>query len=202
MAIAAGADALGLVGAMPTPVGVIDDGLAASIARRIPPPVAGVALTSEQTAEAMAAHVERVGINTLQVVHHGDPAVLDALRGMMPRLRIIQVVHVEGEDALALIDRYKDVADAFLLDSGKPSAGGRALGGTGQTHDWQVSAAFVKASPRPVFLAGGLNPDNIEEAIRAVRPFGVDVCSRLRTDGALDTEKLHAFLEGVRRADS
>ncbi|NRA28887.1 MAG: phosphoribosylanthranilate isomerase [Parvularculaceae bacterium] len=201
LAIREGADALGLVGAMPTGVGVIPDDQAALIASAVPPPVTAISLTSATTAEGMARQIQHVGAPCVQVVQHGDPNVLFELRELLPAVRIIQVIHVEGEDALELISRYEDVADAFLLDSGRPSSTDPALGGTGRVHDWSVSASFVTASPLPVFLAGGLSPDNVAEAIRRVRPFGLDACSRLRTNDQLDQQKLRAFMTEIRKAD-
>jgi phosphoribosylanthranilate isomerase len=91
---------------------------------------------------------------------------------------------------------------AFLLDSGRPSLPTPEYGGTGRTHDWAVSAEFVRRSPHPVFLAGGLSAANVSEAIRRVRPFGVDLCSGVRTDGHLDPGKLRAFVGAVLGADS
>jgi len=202
LAIDAGADALGLVGAMPTDVGVIPDDQAALIATVVPPPVTAVSLSSGVTAEMIQRQVIQVGASCVQIVQTVDPEVLFELREHLPWLRIIQVVHVEGQNALEQIARYEAVADAFLLDSGRPSSSDPALGGTGRVHDWSVSAAFVEASPLPVFLAGGLSPENVTEAILCVRPYGVDVCSRLRTNDALDAKKLEAFMAEIRRADA
>ncbi|MEM6558177.1 MAG: N-(5'-phosphoribosyl)anthranilate isomerase [Myxococcota bacterium] len=87
------------------------------------------------------------------------------------------------------------------LDSGRPSAKLPELGGTGQRDDWDVSAKFVKRSPIPVFLAGGLRPENVEEAVATVKPFGVDLCTGVRSDGHLDPGKLHRFMSSVAKAD-
>jgi phosphoribosylanthranilate isomerase len=77
----------------------------------------------------------------------------------------------------------------------------KLLGGTGRIHDWAVSRRVVEAVREPVFLAGGLNPGNVGDAIRSVRPFGVDVCSGLRTAGRLDDAKLTDFMAAVAAAD-
>jgi phosphoribosylanthranilate isomerase len=108
---------------------------------------------------------------------------------------------VEGPEALNLISAYAPHVDAFLLDSGRPTASTPVFGGTGKTHDWRVSADFARASPRPVFLAGGINAANVEEAIRRVRPYGLDLCSSVRSNGLLDVGRLTAFMDAVRRAD-
>jgi phosphoribosylanthranilate isomerase len=81
-----------------------------------------------------------------------------------------------------------------------PDAPVRVLGGTGRVHDWSISRRIVEASPVPVFLAGGLTPSNVAEAIRTVRPFGVDLCTGLRTEGRLDGAKLDAFMRAVAAA--
>ncbi len=202
MAIAAGADALGLVGAMPSGPGIIADDHAAEIIRTIPPPVTGFLLTSQLTAEGIARHAEAVGAQTVQIVRHIDPAESGRLAKIAPSLRRVQVIHVEDDAALRLIGVYADHVHAFLLDSGRPGLAVPELGGTGRPHDWSVSAEFVLRSPLPVFLAGGLGPANAESAIATVRPFGLDICSGVRTDGALDETKLRAFVEAARRADS
>jgi phosphoribosylanthranilate isomerase len=201
LAIAAGADALGLVGAMPSGPGPIPDHRIAEVAAFAPPPISTFLLTSETSADAISAHVRATRPTTVQVVSHIDPAEAARLAMLEPHVRRVQVIHVEGSNALDLIPRYAPHVHAFLLDSGRPSAAIRELGGTGRVHDWSVSAAFVEASPRPVFLAGGLTAANVGEAIRRVRPFGLDLCSGVRTDGWLDKAKLAAFVEAARAAD-
>lgn len=199
--VAAGADAIGLVGAMPSGPGPIADDLIADIAAAVPPPVAAFLLTSETTAGAIADHVLRTGAPVVQIVSHIDPAESAKLAQLLPHTRRVQVIHVEEDAALGMIGRYAPHIHAFLLDSGKPTAAVPTLGGTGDVHDWAISAAFVTASPLPVFLAGGLTPHNVGAAIAKVRPFGVDLCSGIRTAGALDPTKLVAFITAVRAAD-
>ncbi len=201
MAIAAGADAVGLVGAMPSGPGPIPDDLIARIAASVPPPVTAVLLTSAETAVEIAGQAIAAGVGAVQIVRHLDPAEAAKLPALLPNVRRLQVIHVEDESALTLIPRYAPHADAFLLDSGKPSAARVTLGGTGDVHDWAISARFVVASPLPVFLAGGLKPGNVGEAIRVVRPFGVDVCSGLRVADRLDPVRLADFMAAVAAAD-
>ncbi|TRW17766.1 phosphoribosylanthranilate isomerase [Glacieibacterium frigidum] len=201
LAVDHGADAVGLVAAMPSGPGPIDDALIAAIAATVPPPVASVLLTSESDAQAIAAHVTRTRPAAVQIVRHIAPAESAALARLLPLTRRIQVIHVEDAGVIDLIPAYAPHVDAFLLDSGRPGAATPTLGGTGDVHDWAVSAAFVAASPRPVFLAGGLNAGNVGAAIAQVRPFGVDICSGVRTDGALDPDKLAAFVAAVAAAD-
>jgi phosphoribosylanthranilate isomerase len=197
LAVAAGADALGLVGAMPSGPGPIDDGRIAAIVRSVPPPVATFLLTSETTAEAIIAHARRCRTSTLQLVDRVAPAVYERLRDALPGIKLVQVVHVSGDDSLAEARAAAPLVDAILLDSGRPNEAIRVLGGTGQTHDWAVSRRIVDAVDCPVFLAGGLRADNVALAIEAVRPFGVDLCTGVRTDYRLDVAKLAAFVHAV-----
>ena len=201
LAISYGADALGLVATMPSGPGTIGDELIAEVASAIPPPVATFLLTAETVAEAIADHVRRTGPTAVQVVHHIAPAQSAKLARLLPTTRRVQVVHIEDNRALELIDEYAPYVHAFLLDSGRPNLTVPELGGTGRVHDWTVSAEFVRRSPRPVFLAGGLNTENVGAAIRMVKPYGLDLCSALRTGGALDAPKLGAFVRRVAQTD-
>lgn len=202
LAIAAGADALGLVAAMPSGPGPIPDARIAQIAAWTPPPVATFLLTSETTAQRIVEHVRATQPSTVQIVGHIDPDEAAQLARLLPHVRRVQVIHVEGPEALALIPAYAPHVHAFLLDSGRPGAAVPELGGTGRTHDWSVSARFVRASPRPVFLAGGLDDTNVADALRQVRPYGIDLCSRVRTDGKLDVMKLALLMGAVRDVDT
>ena len=171
LAMAQGVDALGLVGHMPSGPGVIGDELISAIVEAVPPPVATFLLTSETQAESIVLHARRCRTDTLQLVDHVAPEDYPVIRASLPSRRLVQVIHVEGPDAIETAKAASTLADALLLDSGRPSAETRELGGTGRTHDWDVSRTIVEASSCPVFLAGGLTPDNVGEAISAVRPF-------------------------------
>jgi phosphoribosylanthranilate isomerase len=198
LAIAAGADALGLVGTMPSGPGPIGDALIAAIAARVPPPVATLLLTSETGAEAIIAHASRCRTNTLQLVDRVEPADYPRLRRALPGIKLVQVVHVGGEAAVAEAIAAAAHADALLLDSGRPHEPIKVLGGTGRTHDWTISREIVDRAACPVFLAGGLREDNVTLAIQTVRPFGVDVCTGVRrADYTLDPVKLEAFVAAV-----
>ena len=199
MAVRAGADLLGLVGPMPSGPGVIDEATAREIAGAALPWAAPVLLTEHEEPGEIVEHAARVGVRTVQLVRHVPRRTLARLAVAAPGLALIQVIHVEDDAALDLIDGYERHVVAFLLDSGRPARG--ELGGTGRVHDWAISAEFVRRTSRPVFLAGGLNPENVGDAIARVRPAGVDLCSGVRIDGALDAGLLAAFMRSVRRAD-
>jgi phosphoribosylanthranilate isomerase len=194
----AGADMLGLVGHMPSGPGVIDDATIKAIARDLAAPVEAVLLTSEITAHAIAQHALRCGVTTVQIVNPIDPIHHAELHRVWPTLNLIQVVHVDGEKTFEAIARYRHHVQAFLLDSGRPNATIPELGGTGRTHDWSISAEFVARSDRPVFLAGGLTPENVAEAIAKVRPHGVDVCSGVRLNQRLHFGKLCRYIAATR----
>lgn len=201
LAIRAGADAVGFVGPMPSGSNAIDEAIAARLAAMVSPPIATFFLTSAVTAVAIADQVARVHPSTVQIVPHIDPAESAKLAALLPATRRVQVIHVEDEGALDLIAGYAPYVHAYLLDSGRPNLPTPQFGGTGRTHDWAISAEFVRRSPHPVFLAGGLTAANVGAAIRQVRPFGVDLCSGVRTDRRLDSAKLDAFMDAVRQAD-
>ncbi len=201
-AVAAGADALGLVARMPSGPGPIPDDLIAEIAGTVPPPVATFLLTCETDPDAIVDHVGRCRTNTVQLVDAVPVEAYRALRRAHPAVRIVQVIHVEDADSLEEARLAARHVDALLLDSGRPKLAVKELGGTGRVHDWSLSARIVEESPVPVFLAGGIRADNVAEAIRAVRPYGIDLCSGVRTDGRLDPAKLRPLVAAMRVADA
>ena len=201
LAVKAGADAVGLVGAMPSGPGSISDRKISEIAKQVPPATSCFLLTSETSASGIAEHLLRTGVSTVQLVQHLSLKETLSLDRVLLSTRRVQVVHMEGPEALDLIDTHEPYVHAFLLDSGRPSADTPELGGTGRTPDWALSRAFVEKSKKPVFLAGGLTPENVGDAIARVKPFGVDVCTGVRTNGHLDPKKLEAFMGAIRTAD-
>lgn len=198
-AAAAGAAALGFVSAMPSGPGVIGEERIAEIVAAAPAGPRKFLLTCATAAEVIAAQVRRCGVDTVQLVDRVAPAQVARLRELAPGLRVVQVIHVRGEIALAEAVAAAAFADELLLDSGNPEAARKILGGTGRTHDWTLSRRIREAVAVPVWLAGGLTPANVAAAIAAVRPQGVDVCSGVRTDGLLDEAKVAAFVKGTRR---
>jgi len=200
LAVRMGASAVGLVSKMPSGPGPIAESRIRDIARTVPPGVATFLLTSETTAEPIIAQQRYTGANTLQLVDSVAPAVYAALRDALPSVKIVQVVHVRDDGAVAEARQLSPLVDAILLDSGNPSLSIKELGGTGRAHDWAVSRKIRDAVPVPVYLAGGLNPENVGRAIAQVQPFGVDVCSGLRTGGRLDASKLERFMRAVRES--
>ncbi len=199
-AVAAGASAVGLVGRMPSGPGPISDELIAEIAATVPPGVASFLLTCETEPEAVVEHVRRSRANTVQLVDRVPGQTYAALRRALPLVKLVQVVHVADHEALSEAVQAAPHVDALLLDSGSFRGPVKELGGTGRVHDWELSRRIVESISRPVYLAGGLKPENVTEAIAKVRPFGVDLCTGVRTEGRLDPVKLRAFMQAVRDA--
>jgi phosphoribosylanthranilate isomerase len=197
VAVAAGASAVGLVGRMPSGPGVIADDAIREIARRVPPPVATFLLTSETLPEAVIRHHRDTLTNTIQLVDAVPPDAYRQLRGMLPGVKLVQVIHITGERSIDEALEAAASVDALLLDSGNPNLAVKELGGTGRVHDWTLSRRIREASPVPVFLAGGLHAGNVAQALDAVDPYGLDLCSGVRTAGRLDPDKLEAFMRAA-----
>lgn len=197
-AISFGAAALGLVGAMPSGPGPIADEDIYRIAKTVPPPIATFLLTSEQTPQGIIEHHHRTTTNTIQIVDELAGRDYAAIRRRLPHVKLVQVIHVIGDESVDEACELASHVDAILLDSGNPNLAIKELGGTGRRHDWRLSRKIVETCGKPVFLAGGLNAANVREAVDTVQPFGLDLCSGVRTDGRLDPSKLAAFFAAVR----
>ena len=198
-AIRLGASALGLVSEMPSGPGPIEDAEIAAIARSVPPGVATFLLTARTEPDAIVEQQRAARVNTLQLVDRVPVPVLWELRQRLPGVALVQVVHVVDRSAIEEAEAVAPHVDAILLDSGNPTAEVKELGGTGRTHDWEISREIVESSTRPVYLAGGLGPDNVADAIARVRPFGLDLCSGIRREGRLDEDALVRFMDEVAR---
>lgn len=196
-AISFGAAAVGLVAKMPSGPGPISDQEIFRIAQAVPPPIATFLLTSEQTAAGVIGHHQRTKTNTIQIVDELAGREYKTIRNALPHVKLVQVIHVVGEESVDEACELAEHVDAILLDSGNPKLAVKELGGTGRLHDWRLSRQIVETCGKPVFLAGGLNADNVREAIDTVQPFGLDLCSGVRTDGRLDLVKLDAFFTAM-----
>jgi len=200
LAVRLGATAIGLVSAMPSGPGVISEERIAGIAPHVPPGIDSFLLTSlTQPSEIVAQH-RRCKTSALQLCDRLEAGAHAELRAALPGVSIVQVVHVIDRESVAEALAVGDHVDALLLDSGNRDLAARELGGTGRTHDWQLSAEIRERAAAPVFLAGGLTSENVGAAIHCVEPHGVDVCSGVRTAGRLDEGKLAAFFAAVRAA--
>ena len=197
LAIKHGADALGLVGNMPSGPGVISDELISQITKHVPPPIATFLLTSERKASDIIAHHQKVQTNTIQIVDSLLEMDYAKIREAIPTVKIVQVIHVLNEKQIDEALEIEPWVDAILLDSGNPNLKVKILGGTGNAHDWKLSRKIREAVNKPVFLAGGINAQNVQQAIAEVNPYGIDLCSSVRTNGQLDASKLDIFFKAI-----
>jgi phosphoribosylanthranilate isomerase len=202
LAIRYGASALGFVSAMPSGPGPISEEEIAAIIPVVPPGIATFLLTSQRDTAAVIKQQQRTKANTLQLVDSVPLSMYAELRAALPVITIVQVIHVTGEESVEEAHAVVPFVDAILLDSGNPKLAVKVLGGTGRVHDWNLSRTIREQVTIPVYLAGGLRPENVAEAIRFVRPYAVDLCSGVRTNGNLDEAKLSAFFAQVSAAQS
>jgi phosphoribosylanthranilate isomerase len=197
LAIQYGADAIGLVASMPSGPGVIEETLIRQIAEGIPPPVGSFLLTSSQDTGEIIRQQRFCRTDTIQLCDRLPHESYTALRSALPGVKLVQVLHVAGTEVIREARLIESHVDAILLDSGDPLAPVKVLGGTGRMHDWEISRALCRSITCPVFLAGGINADNVKEALSFVRPFGIDICSGVRTGDRLDEKKLDAFFNRI-----
>jgi phosphoribosylanthranilate isomerase len=202
LAVDCGASALGLVSHMPSGPGVISDDLIAEIAATVPPAVGTFLLTSRTTVGGIVEQQRFCRTNTIQICDHLTRGTHRELKDALPGVSVVQVIHVTGPESIEEAAQVAPQVDAILLDSGNQKLAVKELGGTGRTHDWAFSGAIRERIAIPVFLAGGLTPENVAQAIDEVGPFGLDVCSGVRTGGKLDASKLKRFFAAVRRFQS
>jgi phosphoribosylanthranilate isomerase len=200
VAVQMGASALGLVSEMPSGPGVISDELIAEIASTVPPPVATFLLTSRREADAIAQQHAICKTSTIQLVDAVEPRELRKLRWQLPSVKLVQVIHVLGEDSIEEAKSVAGLVDALLLDWWNPTLSVKELGGTGRVHNWEISKKIREQVDRPLFLAGGIRSSNVQLAIQAVQPFGLDLCSSVRHEGKLSEEKLSEFMRAVASA--
>lgn len=197
IAISSGADVLGLVAKMPSGPGTIDDTLIQDIVSIIPKHIDSFLLTPKTNPHEIIEHQRFTGASCIQLVDAVAIEDYPILREHLPTIKLIQVIHVRGEESILEAKKYEKFADMILLDSGNPTLAIKELGGTGRKHDWEISRKIVEGVSIPVFLAGGLNAENIHEAIEVVNPYGLDICSGVRSNGKLDSEKLSCLIKAI-----
>ncbi len=198
MAIRLGASAVGLVSEMPSGPGIITEEKITKIAKTIPPSVGSFLLTSKTDVDEIIEQQKRCETNTIQLCDSLTPDQHKELRKALPGISIVQVIHVWDERNIQeALDASKN-CNGLLLDSGNPKLSVKELGGTGRTHNWEISRQIVEAVNIPVFLAGGLNVNNVSDSLKLVGPFGVDICSGVRTNGLLNEKKLADFISAIK----
>ena len=196
-AVAAGADAVGfLMGITHVTQDAVTPETAAAMVATLPPFIVPVAVTHLTKPSDLIRIVELSRCTTLQIQDVVTPDDIAEVREALPYLRIMKAVHVMDESAIATAKYFSDTADAILLDTRTADR----IGGTGITHDWNISAKIVKECSCPVILAGGLTPENVTEAITRVRPYAVDVHTGVKKNGVRDAERTRAFVANARTA--
>jgi phosphoribosylanthranilate isomerase len=200
LAIECGASALGLVSRMPSGPGVIADEQIAEIAATVPPAIGTFLLTSRQRVSDIIEQQRLFRTNTIQICDHLTDGTHRDLKDALPGISIVQVVHVTGPESVEEAIRVAPHVDAILLDSGNQKLTVKELGGTGRTHNWNLSREIREQIGIPLFLAGGVTPENVGQAIEEVGPWGLDLCSGVRTEGRLNAPKLKRFFAAVHGA--
>ncbi|MBF6357033.1 phosphoribosylanthranilate isomerase [Nocardia higoensis] len=200
IAVDAGADAIGLIsGVTHVSEDALDADRAAELSRRTPPFVTRVLVTHLEEASEIVRLADRIGVDAIQVHGLVTDETTRRVRELANGRKVLRAVHVTGPEAVEVAVRAAADCDAVLLDSRTADR----LGGTGRTHDWTISAEIVRALTEvncPVVLAGGLGPANIDEAIAAVRPHGIDVNSGVETPaGDKDPRACAAFVTAAHR---
>lgn len=192
-----GADAVGLiVGTRHRSEDSLDAQLAAALLGSLPALVGSVLVTHLISAEQILALHKIVPTAMIQLHDSIAVAEIDIIRRALPDIALIKAVGVTGETAIATAGTFAPYVDALLLDTHS----GNRIGGTGIVHDWSISRRIVAQSRKPVILAGGLRPENLAEAIEAVRPYGVDVNSGVEfPNGDKDPNRVQAFVALAKR---
>jgi phosphoribosylanthranilate isomerase len=196
-----GADAVGvLVGRSHAAPDFIEPVLAERIARSVPPFLTAVLVTHLDEPEGLLRLADDVACPVLQL--HSDWSAA-ALRRLGPRLaprKIVGKVSVESDAAIDRAQAIEPFVDAIVLDTRDRTTD--RVGGTGMVHDWSISARIAARARVPIILAGGLTPENVAEAVRTVKPWGVDVNSGVETaDGSKDERRVRQFIEAARLLD-
>lgn len=200
LAAEAGADAIGLLVGQKHPSGdFLEPEAAAAIVALCPPFLTPVLVTHIDDPVAVHALARDLGVSTIQIHSAMPPDAVRVLRALAgPGWRLLKALHVVSEASLAGGDAYQDLVDGFVLDSLNATTG--QVGGTGLRADPDLCRRLVaRLAPLPVILAGGLNPNNVADAIAAVSPFGVDANSGTKgADGFKDPARVHAYVRAAK----
>jgi len=193
-------DALGFIVSTKDIPNKIKPSLATKIVVKLPPLVTSVLAISLQhnTVEEVLSFCQKIRPNTLQIQFGGTVNEIKTIRNKLPWLKIIKATNVFGEEAIREIKPFFEIVDMFLIDNkGKPKENQLSF-----AEYLKISREIVKISPKPVMLAGGLNTDNVEKAIKIVRPYAVDLISGVETiPGEKDFKKVKEFIKIVWEAD-
>ena len=194
LAVLSGADAVGLlVGQVHTSNDFIDKDIARAIVESLPPFCSSVLVTHLTECDEICELAEYIGVSTIQLHGGSSPAQAKEIKQRLPYIKTYKSIHVTGPESVDNALAYRGVVDGILLDTVNVTTG--QVGGTGKTHDWSISSQIVRALDIPVIMAGGLNPENVKDAVAQVQPHGVDVNSGTQgPDGFKDPEKIKSFI--------
>ena len=172
------------------------------IIKSLEPAGRGVLITYLNQASEIVEFCNLLGVSIVQLHGNVEATELRTIKEQQPDLAIIKSLVIglhPTQQLLKLVDRTAAYVDAYITDTYDRETG--ASGATGKTHDWRVSRQFVRESPRPVILAGGLNPSNVRDAILEVRPAGVDAHTGLEdVSGRKSEEKVKKFVSEAQEA--
>lgn len=192
----AGCRCLGFPLRLPVNAADMSEDAAAKLIRQLPTDVTATLICYEDKAEEIARFTDFLGVRCVQLHGPVHPRELAELKRCRPSLFVIKSLIVRPGNTgelLAQLEEEAPLTDAFITDSHDPNTG--ADGATGQTHDWNVSHTLVIHSPKPIILAGGLNPSNVAAAIAAVTPAGVDVHTGIEdADGRKSPKAVRSFI--------
>ncbi len=197
LAIKYGVSAIGLVSEMPSGPGVISEDLIEEIASMVPSSTETFLLTSKQDADSIITQHRKCKTTTIQIVDRVSFDVYDKIKEEIPAVQLVQVIHVVAEESIEEAKKVSQLVDALLLDSGNQKLKVKELGGTGRTHDWTISRKIRDTVSALMFLAGGINANNVLDAIKEVEPFGIDLCSGVRENGRLSEKLLGEFFKTI-----
>ena len=198
LAIKYGAGALGLVSEMPSGPGVISEDLIIEIKKQVPAHIRTFLLTSKTNTDEIITQYKKCSTSHIQLVDSIGIDVYKKLKDELSAVKLVQVIHVTGEESIDEAVNVSNFVDLILLDSGNQKLAVKKLGGTGRTHDWSISKEIIKRLNIPVFLAGGINSSNVSAAINVVKPYGIDLCSGVRINGKLDEDLLKEFFSKLK----
>lgn len=185
LAIGVGADSLGLVSSTPASPQVMRPEKIREITQLIPPSIDAFVLTALDSSWDLIDLIRNVKNRTIQLIDRLNTGNYLEIRASIPCVKIVQTIDASHEEAFDQAIRIDSYVDAILLKAN--------LHGS-----WEVCREIVEHVQTPVFLSGDLHALNVREAIEAIRPFGVDVCEGVRTEGKLDAEKLRRFIHEVK----
>lgn len=191
-----GADFLGFIVEISESEDSLSKDEAKNLIRQLPLEVIPVMVTYLNNAEEIVKVASYVIAGAVQLHSNISLPEIGKIRKALPKIKIIKAIHVIDEKVVSEAVKFSDYVDYILLDS---KAKGK-IGGTGKTHDWSISRKIILKCKKPVLLAGGLNPENVLDAVRKIKPFGVDVNSGVKAKPRVkDAEKLRKFIENAKR---